>query len=390
MLRYLTRRTLWAIATMLLLVTIAFFAVNLLLPYDYAVVAGQRPRAIEAITAQLGLDRPLWVRWGDYMFDLIRGDLGRSFDDVSFFVPEVPPDAKVVSVIADVLPVTIAIFAVGGLVAYLLGERMGRFAAWHRKRRLRAATTTASVLLYTAFPPWLAFLLTYFLTERLFQVRSAFGMGPMAYGTIPDGAPFVLLALGLIGAITATALARRWARRHHHRIVGVLAAPLSLAAFVGVLLGLGKWAVAIDTLLSPSTVMATAALVLIAFGEIMLVMRAGVTAEMSEDYVFTARAKGLREREIRDRHVAPNAVLPAMSRFMTSVPYLLAGLIIIEREVKLRGLSSLLFDAIEVADVPVILGIIIVVGLIGLVLRIALDAIQAIIDPRLRLGGGEP
>jgi peptide/nickel transport system permease protein len=197
-----------------------------------------------------------------------------------------------------------------------------------------------------------------------------------------------VLAFGLVIALAGGIVLRAWARRNGRRVLAAAALPLGLAALVTALLALGVWAEAIDDLTLPSAVMATAAIVLIAFGEIMLVMRAGVSAEMTEDYVFTARAKGLPERLVRDRHVAPNAVLPAMSRFVTSVPYLITGLIIIERELRLHGIASLFFVAVEDGNVPVIMGILVFVGIIGLVLRIGLDVAHASMDPRVRLAGG--
>ncbi len=72
---------------------------------------------------------------------------------------------------------------------------------------------------------------------------------------------------------------------------------------------------------------------------------------------------------------------------MSSLPYLIAGLIIIERELGFRGVASLFFGAIEAADTPVIVGILVVVGLVGVVLRLILDFVQAGIDPRLRIHG---
>ena len=80
-------------------------------------------------------------------------------------------------------------------------------------------------------------------------------------------------------------------------------------------------------------------------------------------------------------------MIPAIARLITSVPYLIAGLIIIERELRLDGVANRFFEAIEAADVPIIVGILVAVGLIGLVLRIVLDMIQAQIDPRLRTEG---
>lgn len=376
MVRFVARRVLWALFTLALLVTIAFFAVNLLLPYDFAVGIGQRPRAVEQIREILGLDRPLFVQWLDYMWHFLRGDLGESYDG-----------DRVSSIVLGVLPVTVAIFAVGGIVAYLLGEWIGRLVAWSRRRFLSATATVASVLLFAAFPPFLVFLLIHFGTDWLFEVRSWFGLTIKPYAEVPAGPLLNVLAVGLMAAFVGGILLRSWARKHGRRALGFVAVPVGILAFVASLLALGVWADAIDLMLWPSAVMATLALILIAFGESMLVMRAGVTAEMTEDYVFTGRAKALPERDIRDKHVAPNAVLPAISRLITSVPYLLTGLIIIERELHLNGVASLFFNAIESGNVPIIIGILVVVGVIGLVLRIVLDVVQATIDPRILIEG---
>jgi peptide/nickel transport system permease protein len=375
MLGFVRRRVLWGLVTLLLVVTFAFFAVNLLLPYDFAVGLGQRPRAIEQIREQLGLDRPLWVQWLDYMWHFVRGDLGEAYYGVPVW-----------SLIGWTLPMTVTLFAVGGIVAYLLGEWFGRLVAWSRIRVLTATSTAASVLLYSAFPPWLVFVLLYFGRDRVFQVRSWFGLHPG--GPIPMGPVLSVLAVGLPIALIAGIALRSWARRHQRRVLGLLAIPLGLGGLVVGLLANGLWAEAINRLLWPRDVVAATALILIAFGESMLVMRAGVSAEMTEDYVFTARAKAVPERLIRDRHLAPNAALPALSRLFTSVPYLLSGLIIIERSSTTPGLGTMFLYAIETGDVPIIIGIIAVVGIIGLALRIALDAVQAVIDPRIRSDGG--
>jgi peptide/nickel transport system permease protein len=385
--RYVTKRVLSAVATLLVVVTVAFFAINMLLPYDFAITLGQREDAAQSIREVLGTDRPLIAQWADYMWGLLHGNLGVSFDDFGYWTAGAPTDG-VRGEILTVLPSTLAIFAVGGVVAYLLGEWLGRAVAWNRSRTLRASASSLSVLAFTSFPPWLVFLLTYFFTERLFQVRSVFGLGPVAYGPTPEGPLLGVLAFGLTIALAGGIVLRAWARKNGRRLLAIAALPLGLGALVVALVSLGVWAEAIDNLTLPSAVMATAAIVLIAFGEIMLVMRAGVSAEMTEDYVFTARAKGLPERLIRDRHVAPNAVLPAMSRFITSVPYLITGLIIIERELRLHGVASLFFTAIEDGNIPVIMGILVVVGIIGLVLRVCLDVAQAVMDPRLRIQGG--
>jgi len=376
MVRFVSRRVVWSLVMLVLVASIAFFTVNLLLPYDYAVGAGQRPGAIAEIREQLGLDRSVWIQWLDYLWHLIRADLGESYGG-----------ERVSSLLWRVIPTTVTIFAIGGIVAYLLGEWLGRRIAWSRNRVFKAASSAGSVLMFTAFPPWLVFLLVYFGTERVFQARSAFGLGPKAYSAVPEGPLLIVLGGGLLLALAGGILLKGWARKRDRRVLAMAAVPVCIAAFLATLPVVGVWAAAIDILLWPSAVMATLALMIIATGENMLVMRAGVSAEMTEDYVFTARAKGVPERLIRDRHIAPNAVIPAITRLITSVPYLIAGLIIIERELRLEGVASLFFRAVEAADVPIIIGILVAVGLIGLVLRIVLDVIQVRIDPRLRMEG---
>ena len=376
MLRFATKRVLWSAVVLVLVATIAFFAVNLLLPYDFAVGVGQRRPAIESIRSQLGLDRPLVVQWLDYLWHLVRGDLGESY--YGFGVTEA---------VLDVFPATVMVFAVGGIFAYLFGEAIGRWVAWSRNRLFRGVSTGSSVLLFTSFPPWLVFLLLYFGGDRLYQLRDWLGLRVRPFGSTPEGALVGWLAACLIAALVVGIGLRAVARRRDHRALAAAAIPGMLALLLAVFAAIGRWSDALDVLFAPSAFTATLALMLIATGENMLVMRAGVTSEMTEDYVGTARAKGVPGRLIRDRHIAPNAILPAISRLVSSLPYLLAGLIIIERELGFRGVASLFFGAIEAADVPVIVGILVVIGVVGVLLRLVLDFVQAGIDPRLRIHG---
>jgi peptide/nickel transport system permease protein len=371
MVRFVARRVFWGLVTLLIVVSLAFFAVNLFLPYDFAVGLGFRPRAIETIRQQLGLDRPLVVQWLDYMSHFVRGDLGFTYEG-----------SRVLSQVWSHLPTTVGIFAVGGIFAYLLGEWLGRLVAWSRHRHLASTANVGSVLLFTAFPPFLVFLLGYFGGQRLLDLRSSLGLDRNP-GGYPPGL-LHLLAFGLLVALVSGLLVRAWARKREYAALRVGSVPVAVAGFlVGIWL-LGVWGDGVDWLLWRNGVVAAAALLLIALGEMMLVMSAGVSEEMAEDYVFTARAKAIPNSRIRDRHVAPNAVLPAISRLVTSMPYLIAGLVIIEYSTGASGLGLLFFRSIEAGNVPVILGILAVIGVIGIVMRIVLDIVQAVIDPRLR------
>src|SRR5690606_24850268 len=114
-------------------------------------------------------------------------------------------------------------------------------------------------------------------------------------------------------------------------------------------------------------------------------------------YVLTGRAKGLADHVVRDRHVARNAIPPVLAGSFLTFPTVLAGMMIIEfelggrvgtdpspRRTPVEGLSSILFSAIESQDIPVIMGILVVLGLVGVVFRLVLDVAIATLDPRRR------
>jgi peptide/nickel transport system permease protein len=370
--------------------TVVFFAVNLLIPYDYATNYWWQggTQLMMEMREVLGLDRSIWVRYVEYMGDLLAGGAGVGMDGTPVF-------GQVVSA----LPITLLTFGAAGVVAYLLGEWLGRLVAWRRNRALAGVASTVGVALFTSFPPWLAFLLIYFGAGPLLEARSVIGLpfdsSPMWAGRLIDeGDVTAALAVAVMIGLVVALVIRGWGKRNNRRLVVWLALPVALVG-VGLamsLLGVGD--LSLDLLFRAnrslsvgqgSPLVAAIALLLIAFGETMLVARAGVAAEMTEDYVLVAHAKGLPDRVVRDRHVGRNAVLPSLSRFLTGVPYLLTGLIILEREFQLGGLSSLFFVSIEQANTPLIIGTLLMMGIIGVVARVVLDVLHFTLDPRIRV-----
>ena len=77
-------------------------------------------------------------------------------------------------------------------------------------------------------------------------------------------------------------------------------------------------------------------------------------------------------------------MLPCLTRLFVGVPYILTALIIIEQQLEVGGLSQTFFEAVGTADTPVVLGVVVVVGIIGLVLRLLADILVAVLDPRVR------
>jgi peptide/nickel transport system permease protein len=143
--------------------------------------------------------------------------------------------------------------------------------------------------------------------------------------------------------------------------------------------------------------------VLFTFGETLLIMRTSMMDTVHEEYIFTAQAKGVPDRTIRDKHAARNALLPVFSRLVTSIPYLLTGLIILEYSfgfsqrsglARLRGgpdtwggLGSAMFGALVNQDMLVVVGALLFVGVLSLIARLILDILHAYLDPRIRYGG---
>jgi peptide/nickel transport system permease protein len=127
-----------------------------------------------------------------------------------------------------------------------------------------------------------------------------------------------------------------------------------------------------------------ATFILLTFGETMVIMQSTMTEVMQSEYIQSARAKGLPESVVREKHAARNALLPVLSRFFVSLPYLLAGIVIIEDSVNWPGMGSMMFSSLYWQDIPVVMGFLLMIGVLALVVRLGLDVLAAYMDPRIR------
>ncbi len=123
-------------------------------------------------------------------------------------------------------------------------------------------------------------------------------------------------------------------------------------------------------------VAAAAALMRLTRGMLLEVLR--------QDYVRTAWAKGLAERRIIMKHGLRNAIIPVVTLLGTQLPQIIGGTVIIETIFQLPGLSRFLFDAINQRDYPVIQGVNLVVVSLVVLVNLAVDALYAVLDPRIR------
>ena len=116
-------------------------------------------------------------------------------------------------------------------------------------------------------------------------------------------------------------------------------------------------------------------------------LRSSMLEQMSQDYVRTARAKGLPERAVILRHVLPNSLLSLITLFGLAFPALASGAVIVERVFGLPGMGMLTFDAVLGRDVPVLMGVVTVAGLVTMLAMLVSDLLYAAADPRISFGG---
>jgi peptide/nickel transport system permease protein len=383
--------------TLCLFVTLLFFLVNMLVPGDFVSQFILTADQAAAMREQVGLDRPLHVQYFDWLRSLVTLNLGTSFQG-----------HEVWESISAALPSTLLVLAIGLTLAFTLGGWLGRASAYRGSSLMSGTLTFAAILFLTAFPPALAFAMEEFLRTRLgFTELGVFGRIDEQMWFASDLSPAAVM-WRMLGVLALTfsliwvleRLVRRVLRRRVPRLV-------FLVMMMGLSLLVWRWMGLTERVfdLAATMTLLLAGVVLLTFGDVLLVTRAAMDDVLLEDYVMVARAKGMPERQVRDRHAARAALLPVLSRFTVSIPYFMTGLVILEAVFGGVGASSgfvsitqqffgrpgmgvVIFDAVRTQDTPMIVGSMLVVGVLTLLLRVALDFAHAALDPRIRLHRG--
>jgi peptide/nickel transport system permease protein len=332
--RYIARRLLATIPVLFGL-SIVLFAFIHLLPGDPAVaLLGQHatPELTARIREQLGLDRPLYVQYLQYLGQLLRGDLGKSVIDnrpvAQEFFLRFPGTVE--------LTVAALTFAAG------LGIPLGRFAARHVQGVGDGLVTVIS-LLGVSIPIFvLGLTLQYLFSVQLRLLPTSGRLDPRL--GIPAVTNFMLVDTLLAGRPDAFLDALR------HLVLPAIA--------------LGSIPLAIITRIT----------------------RASVLEVANEDYVRTARAKGLTERRVDDRHIMRNAWLPVVTVIGLQVGGLLAGAVITETVFSWNGVGRWVVEAIQDHDYFVVQSSILIFALIFLVVNLVVDILYAFLNPRIRYG----
>lgn len=386
MTRYLLRQALLSLVKLFVFVSLMFFLIQIMIPGDFvdqfslSLDASQR----EELRVQLGLDLPIWQRYTNWLVRVATLDFGESFFG-----------GDVTELLGTVIPPTLLVFFTGTVLAFMIGMWLGKRTAWRGTGCASRLATLGGITLFTSFPPFLAFLLAFFFTRgRSFYIMGEVGgLRGVNYNgldhevwRVVDIDPSVvvsrmvlILLLSTVFFLLLNALLSRLTGR---RIPSVLVLALVAGTSVGIWFILDMQTMAFDIL--KLSWLAIMTYTLLSFGETMLIMQSSMTDVLKEPYIETARAKGLPASAVREQHAARNALLPVLSRFVISLPYLLTAVVIIESSVGWPGMGTTMWNALYWQNMPVVMAILVLIGILSLVARLILDIVIAYTDPRIR------
>ncbi|MEU5690870.1 ABC transporter permease [Actinosynnema sp. NPDC020468] len=334
MLRYTVRRLIQLVVVVLVLSLLVFAWLRALPGGPASALLGDRgtEESRAALSAQLGLDQPIFIQYFKFLGRAITGNFGNSTG--------VQPGDPVVDIFLQRFPATLELSAFAIVLAVIAGIPLGYLAAKRRGGWFDNLSVGASLIGVAVPVFFLAFLLKYLLSTK-FGILPSFGRQD--------------------GAIEAT------------RVTGFF-------VLDGILTQ--EWDAAWDAfrhLVLPAIALAT-----IPFAVIFRITRAAVLEVLNEDYVRTAESKGLLGSVIRRRHVLRNAMLPVVTTIGLQVGALLAGAVLTEKVFAFSGVGEALALGFERRDYPLLQMFIMVAAIVYVLVNLLVDLSYALIDPRIR------
>lgn len=380
---YIIRRLVQVVITFFLFLSLTYLLLEAM-PGDFGQAFLNNPRLTqgqrEALRASLGLDRSPVERFFIYMGNLLQGNMGISFSNYP---------RPVMDVIKERAPRTILLFLTATVVSFWMGFSAGKLLAWQRGKSIEYITTLGGVLLYTVFVPWFALMMIWLFAFNLGWFPIGQFVTPAVWRRVPEGINAnVVFNRILVTALIASVLLfillyatrridSRWRLAARWGAGGLL-----LAGIVAFWAPTGLGVYAIDILRHLGLPVLTLALV--SFAGTMLLTRSSMLETLREDYIMAARAKGLPDKVIRDKHAARNAMLPVVTAFVFALAAALDGGVITERIFSWPGMGMTLIDAVLSQDIPMVMGALVFIGLLALLAHLVADILYAYLDPRIR------
>lgn len=306
MTRYILKRLLAGVLTILVLTTVAFFLMHAMpgSPFSQEEQKKLTEEALMRLNAKYGLDQPVWKQFLTYMKGLFQGDLGTSFKRANTSVNEI---------ISGHFPVSAKVGLISVVFSLLIGVPLGILAALRRGRGA-------------------------------------------------DWACMVFATIGISAPVFVTSV-------------------LLMYLFCGVLqwlpnFGLNTW---------KSYLLPVACLAFNPIAYIARQTRSSMLEALEQDYIRTARAKGVKESVVVIKHALKNAIMPVVTYLGPLVAGLLTGSFVVERLFSISGIGRYFVTSISERDYTMIMGITIFFGVFVVICNLISDVLLAVIDPRVKL-----
>lgn len=325
---YLLRKLSWSLLTILFVLVLNFFLFRIL-PGDPTTAIAKDPRltarAREALRVRFGLDRPLIVNLEggspfDSQFFRYLANLARADLGISYNFGR-----PVADLLAERLGNTILLVMGGQLLSIVLGVGLGLLAAWKNRSAFDVAALTFSLTAWSLPTFWLGILLLI--------------VGSTYLGLPTAGSHTIGLAAG-------------WGAR------------------------------ALDY--ARHLLLPTLTFTIVLLGEYMLIMRSSVLEILSEDYILTAKAKGLSSGRVLRDHALQNAMLPIVTLIALNLGFTVSGAIQVETVFSWPGLGSMIFEAVRRQDYPVLQGAFLLIAVSVVLANLAADLVYGWLDPRVK------
>jgi ABC-type dipeptide/oligopeptide/nickel transport system permease component len=317
---YIVKRTLFAIVTVFVAVTLNFVLFRAL-PGD--AVSGLRCRACtvqfkEAVAHDLGLDKSKWEQYVIYLKNLAHGNMGISA------ITHKPVRSELWEPLKNTIPMVL----LGTIFSIVFGTFVGVIAAWRRGTAVDKTTVGTGLAFYSMPTQWLGLMIVFYVATRVGLPQSG----------IKDP------TLGILGEPST-------------------------------------WTVFVDRI--RHMILPALTLGLVLFGEYALIVRSSMLETLGEDYVLTARAKGLRNWAIIWKHGFRNALLPVVTLIALSLGYIVGGAILTEYVFSYPGIGLETIEAIDQRDYPMLQGIFLILTLSVIFFNFLADLLYFKLDPRV-------
>lgn len=372
MLRFTLGKTAHVLVVVALVCTLTFLMLELTPGDPAAAVVGDNgtPEQYLAVRAELGLDRPLVERFVSWVGSALQGDLGTSL---------LPPRQDVTDIIASRLPVTLELALVSIVLSLAIAIPVGVWSAYRAGRAFDRFSSAAAFALIS-IPSFLAGLLLIY----LFVFNHSLAQQILVGAGIVAG---IWVALGpMRSKVTGGRIGAAWGKA---LIAGMVVA--AVLCLIGLFLpdfprqgfsrltdpaGLGE---NLRTVFLPALTLA--------LGEIAIftrVLRADMIATLQEDFVLSAKAKGMPTGHILVREALRPSTVSLITIAGVSLGRLIGGTVVVETMFNLPGMGTMIVEAVQLKNFPVVQGGVLIIALVYVVINALVDIGYAVIDPRIR------